>query len=411
MKIRMAGVDFTTAEINVRQCFAFTKSAMASAMEKIKQEKGVKGCVILSTCNRMELWVSLQDDAILDLPRYICSLKGLSTVQYEKFLKVREGEEAICHLFFLSAGMKSQIIGEDQILTQVKEAVAFAREQESTDQVLEVLFRMAVTAGKQVKTEVSIDKANFSAAHQAIHFLKRQGNSFVGKKALVIGNGEMGKLTAQALMEEGADVTVTVRQYRSGVVNIPQGAKRMNYGERYHYIPECDFIFSATASPNVTITKETLEGCKISKQQVYVDLAVPRDIEEDIRNVENVTLYDIDAFHVEQESERVKQQLKQAEIILNKHVQNFCDWQESRDLIPRIQQIGIASGQEFTWRMEKEWKYIALEEKEKASLRGKMEQNVSKVVDKLLFALRDQVDTDTLRQCVEVLETVYEEKQ
>lgn len=398
------------AQINVRQCFAFTKSAMTLAMEKIKEDKRIKGCVILSTCNRMELWVNLSEGAELDLRSYICELKELDAEQYKKFLKVREGEEAIRHLFFLSAGMKSQIVGEDQILTQVKEAAAFAREQEGMDHVLEVLFRMAVTAGKQVKTEVSMDKANFSAAHQAIHFLKEQGVAFSQKKALVIGNGEMGKITAQALMEEGAEVTVTVRQYRSGVVNIPQGAKRMNYGERYSYIPECDFVFSATASPNLTITKELLETCNIQKPQIYVDLAVPRDIDENLRTLENIELYDIDSFHLEHQSERMKQQLHQAEAILNQHMQSFHDWQESRDLVPRIQQVGAASGRELSWRMEKEWKHVALEEKEKVALREQMEQTAAKVVDKLLFSLRDQVDTDTLRQCVEVLERVYEKK-
>lgn len=398
------------AQINVRQCFAFTKSAMTLAMEKMKEDKRIKGCVILSTCNRMELWVNLSEGVELDLCAYICNLKELDAGQYKKFLKVREGEEAIRHLFFLSAGMKSQIVGEDQILTQVKEAAAFAREQECMDHVLEVLFRMAVTAGKQVKTEVSMDKSNFSAAHQAIHFLREQGVVFSKKKALVIGNGEMGKITAQALMEEGADVTVTVRQYRSGVVNIPQGAKRVNYGERYSYIPECDFVFSATASPNLTITKELLENCHIQKPQIYVDLAVPRDIDENLRTLENIELYDIDSFHLEHQSERMKQQLGRAEAILNQHMQSFHDWQESRDLVPRIQQVGAASGREFSWRMEKELKHVALEEKEKEALREQMEQTAAKVVDKLLFALRDQVDTDILRQCVEVLEQVYGEE-
>lgn len=410
MNIKMAGIDFTTAQINVRQCFAFTKSAMTIAMEKIKEDKRIKGCVILSTCNRMELWVSLPEGVEVDLPTYICSLKELDTEQYQKFLKVREGEEAIRHLFFLSAGLKSQIVGEDQILTQVKEAVAFSRELECMDHVLEVLFRMAVTAGKQVKTDVTLDKANFSAAHQAIHFLKEQGVVFRGKTALVIGNGEMGKITAQALMEEGADVTVTVRQYRSGVVNIPQGAKRMNYGERYTYIPECDFVFSATASPNLTITKEGLEKCNIQKSQTYVDLAVPRDMDESIRELKNIEVYDIDSFQLEHQSEKMKQQLQQAEAIVNQYIKEFYDWQESRDLVPRIQQIGEASGQEFCWRMEKELKHIALKEEEKEILRGQMEQTTAKVVDKLLFALRDQLDTDTLRQCVEVFEQVYEEK-
>lgn len=404
----MVGIDYSVAQINVRQCFAFTKTEIVHAMEMIKQNKNIKGCVILSTCNRMELWISLREGATLDLPEYLCSLKELDINLYRKFLKVREEEDAITHLFLLSAGMKSQIIGEDQILTQVKEAAAFAREQQCMDKVLEVLFRMAVTAGKQVKTEIPMDKTNFSAAHQAIQFLTEQGRELYGKKALVIGNGEMGKITAQALMEEGVDVTVTVRQYRSGVVKIPIGAKRINYGERYNYIPECDFVFSATASPNLTITEQGLQNCPVKKHQVYIDLAVPRDIEESIREMEQINLYDMDSLPVDKQSEQMNEQYLQARQMIDKSVKGFYSWKESRDLIPRIHQIGSASGKEFSWRLGKELKSLAISEEEKEVLRGQMEQTAEKVVDRLLFALRDQLDTDSLRQCVEVLEGIYE---
>lgn len=426
----MTGIDFTRAGIDVRQCFSFTKKAMAEAMEIIKKKKDIRGCVILSTCNRMELWVSLTEDAQLRLPEFLCRLKGLRLKDYQEYLVVRENEKAVGHLFYLSAGMKSQILGEDQILTQVKEAVSFAREQECTDHVLEVLFRMAVTAGKQVKTNVPMDKANFSAAHRAVEYLKEQGNVLSGKKCLVIGNGEMGKLTALALMEEGADVTVTVRQYKSGVVNIPQGAKRINYGERYQYIPECDVIFSATASPNLTITKAELEKCldlqekrvptvkseltveegAKQEEQIYVDLAVPRDMEQSIQSLEHIRLYDIDSFHMDARSERMRRQYSQADQILKEEMQKFFDWQECRDMVPRIQNIGEKSAQEMVWRMEKSMKGLSIAETEKEQLKHQMEQTAGKVVDKLLFALRDRADTELLRQVVEIMEQVYEDK-
>ena len=118
------------------------------------------------------------------------------------------------HLFELSCGLCSQIMGEDQILTQVKDAVALAREVYTTDNCLEVLFRQAVTVAKQVKSSITFEKGNRSAASAAIELLRGRGAVFAGKRALVIGNGMMGRLTAQALMQEGVQVTVTVRQYR-----------------------------------------------------------------------------------------------------------------------------------------------------------------------------------------------------
>lgn len=424
MNLKMAGIDFTRADIDIRQRFSFTRKAIAEAMEQCRQREEIQGCVFLSTCNRMELWLSLVEGAQFVLPDFLCSLKGLCTDHYREYFVIRENEEAVEHLFFLSAGMKSQIVGEDQILTQVKEALAFAREQEGTDQVLEMLFRRAVTAGKQVKTNVTMDKANYSAAHQAVAFLKRKGSKFAHKICLVIGNGEMGKLTAQTLMEEGADVTVTVRQYRSGMVQIPQGAKRIDYGDRYQYIPVCDFVFSATASPNLTITKENLEACRkhqieqkqacetqnlqsdmsIKKEQIFVDLAVPRDMEPTIAKIEGVSYYDMDSLPVEMQSQEMHSQYKKAKHILRQEIQSFFDWYQCRDLVPKIQGIGANTAAELVWRMGKYLKEINLPDADKENLQKYLEETARKVVNKLLFELRDQMGPESIREIVEILE-------
>lgn len=413
MNLKMTGIDFTRAGIDVRQCFSFTRNAMTEAMEKMRQRKEIRGCVMISTCNRMELWLSLQEGVSLELPEFLCQLKGLSLEEYQTYLVERENEEAVRHLFYLSAGMKSQIVGEDQILTQVGEMLTFAREQACTDRVLEVLFRMAVTAGKKVKSSVVMDKANFSAAHQAVDFLRTQGDGLIGKKCLVIGNGMMGKLTAQALMEEGADVTVTVRQYKSGVVQIPLGAKRIDYGQRYDYIPKCDLVISATASPNTPITREKLvkclsgsggEGTAVRKDQIYVDLAVPRDMEPSIVELKGITYYDMDSLPIKVQSPEMHRQYKHAEEILSEEIREFMHWQECSDINPRIQRIGAESAKELVWRMERSLKGLQLPDADKEQLKAQLRKTTEKVVDRLLFELRDQSDPETLVKVIEILE-------
>lgn len=158
-----------------------------------------------------------------------------------------------------------------------------SRDEFTTDSVLEVLFRMAVTAGKKIKTEVPFSHGNPSVIHQAIRFLEEGGYHVRNKVCMVIGNGEMGKMAAQTLREAGADVTVTIRQYRSGVVSIPVGCSRINYGERMDYLPECDLVVSATASPNYTLTEELFEDVRVERPMILIDLAVPRDIDPEIR--------------------------------------------------------------------------------------------------------------------------------
>lgn len=419
MNLKMTGIDYTKAEIDVRQRFSLTRTAMAEAMEQMKQRKEIRGCVMISTCNRMELWLSLHGESSFELPGFLCRLKGLSPEKYRDYFVERENEEAVRHLFYLSAGMKSQIVGEDQVLTQVKEALAFAREQACTDRVLEVLFRMAVTAGKKVKSSVVIDKENLSAAHQAVDFLRTQEGGLIGKRCLVIGNGMMGKLTAQALMEEGANVTVTVRQYKSGLVQIPAGAKRIDYGERYHYIPACELIVSATASPNTPITKDRLQEClsgkesdntAAPKEQIYVDLAVPRDMEPSIAELAGVKYYDMDSLPIKARSPEMQRQYGHAEEILSEEIREFLHWQECRNMNPRIQKIGRMSARELVWRMERPFKGLQLSDADREKLKGQLEETAAKVVDRLLFELRDQTDQETLAKVIEVLEQVYQER-
>ena len=157
------------------------------------------------------------------------------------------------YLFRLASGLESKIVGEDQILTQIGDALTRSRTEFASDRTLEVLFREAITCAKQIKTNIRIAKNNSSAAAVALLRLQEMGYRFDVKKALVIGNGMMGKLAAQALIDAGADVTVTVRQYRSGVVDVPPQARRIGYKDRYEEIEDSDYIFSATASPNLTI--------------------------------------------------------------------------------------------------------------------------------------------------------------
>ena len=252
MAIQMIGIDHSVAAIDIRTIFSFTQKKTVEALEIIKQEKGICGCVLLSTCNRMELWVSTEEGCVIALYELLCKIRAIHNDEYQKYFTERKEEDAVQHLFRLACGLESRILGEDQILTQVQGALVTAREHYAADNVLEVLFRMAVTAGKKVRTNVTFSTGNHSVIHRALQTLRQEGLEVKGKKCMVIGNGEMGKLAATVLQQEGADVTVTVRQYRSGVVQIPQGCRRIDYGKRMGLISACDFVVSA-------ILKEQME--------------------------------------------------------------------------------------------------------------------------------------------------------
>jgi len=335
--------------------------------------------------------------------------KKIQNREYEKYFIKREGHDAVEHLFYLASGLKSQILGEDQILTQVKDALgncqrtfyhrrssggAFSngRDSRQEDQNRSPIFPME----------------NPSVIHQAIQMLEKQGYSVKEKVCMVIGNGEMGKVAAQTLMESGADVTVTVRQYRSGMVSIPFGCKRINYGERMEYLPKCDLVVSATASPNFTLREELFEDLELEKTIVLIDLAVPRDIEPEVGRFEGVTLYDMDSFKTDEKPAELQEHLEAAGKIVREQMDEFFKWLEGKDLIPRIQEIKENAVNDFNLRIMKPLKNTHMEEQEKEQLLSAVDRAMEKVVNKMLFGLRDSMNEQAFLECVAGLEKTYE---
>ena len=408
MGIQMIGIDHSVAEIDIRTIFSFTKKCTAEALEQLKQVKGVEGCVLLSTCNRMELWVSTNEDFSDDLYELLCRIREVDPGRYRQYFKRREERDAVHHLFRLAGGLESRILGEDQIVTQVKDALAFARENFATDHVLETLFRQAVTAAKKVKTGIALSPSDQSVVHIAIQTLKEQGYIFEGKKCMVIGNGVMGKLAANQIRRQGADVTVTVRQYRSGIVEIPEKCHRIDYGRRMELFGACDYVVSATVSPNYTLTRDLVEE-HLQKPVVLIDLAVPRDIDPQVRELEQVTLFDIDCFRDEARSEEQKEAIRQAEACFAEQMDEFYTWYECVDVIPKIQDIKEKVAMDLELRLQKKLRELPVEEEVRAQLREDIESAAVRTMNKLLFGLRDGVERKTFRESLGCLEKIYEE--
>ena len=408
MSIAMIGIDYKKAPVDIRSLFSFTKKTASETMARLKEKEGVSGCILLSTCNRTELWISgsLSQESLY---YFLCQEKDLDEKQYRRYFTGREEEAAIRHLFFLTSGLKSQILAEDQIITQVGDALALSRESYAADGVLEVLFRMAVTAAKKVKTDVIFSRANASVIHQAVRTMEKEGFSVAGKKCMVIGNGEMGKTAALALKEAGGEVTVTVRQYRSGVVEIPAGCRRIHYGERMELLPKCDLVVSATASPNYTLTESLFQGIALDKELILIDLAVPRDIDPALAEKNRIRLYDIDSFKVETPDDKLERSMDAAKKILEEQMEEFFIWYSGRALIPRVQRLQEEVARDLCLRLTKTIRDLAVGEKERKILVQAIDRTAGKVTGKLLYGIRDQVGMKEFTDCVTGLEKLYEE--
>ncbi len=410
MGMIMAGIDHTLANVDVRSVFSLTKRKMSELYEAVRQTPGISGCVILSTCNRMEFWLSSPEENAPPPLELLCSLLGLDAGAYAQYFLIRREHEAVDHLFRLAAGMESQIMGEDQIITQVGNALAFSRSCYATDKTLEVLFRLAVTGAKRVKTEARFSTANQSSIHAALLALEAEGLTLQGKTCMVIGNGMMGRISAQALLDRGADVTVTVREYRSGIVDIPQGCKRIGYTRRYSLLPSCDLVVSATSSPNCTLRFEDLSALQVDHPIPLIDLAVPRDIDPSAAHLSWVKLFDVDSFHIDLQTDELKENLKKAEAVLREEEDRFYLWYDGLDLVPQIQRLKTEAAMDVTARLTPVLRKSLLGEAERREMNREVESASARMMNHLLHGLRVRLPEPEFRACLDAMEQVLQGK-
>ncbi len=376
--IQMIGTDYQLANVEKREKFSMTKKECAKVIQRIVEKEGVLGCVLLSTCNRTELYISSTGKTSLPLIKMFWDIRENLKEEDKAYIVQYEEEEAVRHLYHVCLGLCSQVLGDEQIIGQVGEALQWSRENKGTNQELEVLFRIGMTGAKELKSQIPFFQKNPTLVSKSIQMLKDRGILLQGKKCLVIGNGTMGKLAAVKLLEEGADVTVTVRQYRSGHVEITKGAKIILYGE-------CSVIVSATQSPNYTITKEEVRKVGGKNPLFFLDLAMPRDIDPKVGELSFAIVYSLDSLEEEVYDEETKKNIFTAKEKAEEIVKKFFTWKEGRDFLPNIEAI--------------------MEERQK--VQEQAAKAAKKVSGRLLFQLRDKLEPEEFRQCLDALEDVY----
>jgi glutamyl-tRNA reductase len=318
----MAGIDYNLASIDIREKFSFTKSNLEQIYDKISEVDNVLGSVVISTCNRTEIYISCEQDFYINPFELLCNIQGFDFLEYRKIHIIKTGDNVIKHLCELACGVKSQIWGEDQIITQVKNAISTAREFEASDSTLEVMFRNAIAAAKKVKTTVKLSSVENSIAYKAYNNIKKYTDL---KKALVIGNGEIGRLMTAILVENGYDTTMTLRHYKYSNNIVPKGANVVEYSDRYEKLSDCDVVISATLSPHHTIEFDKIKNLS-KKPKIFIDLAVPRDIDPQIKHLADVLFYDVDSICANEVAENHTRQLEQINDIISKYIFDYKNW-------------------------------------------------------------------------------------
>lgn len=273
------GINYRLAPVEAREKFSFSYDEKKSFIKD--------NMVILSTCNRVEIYFTDYD--VKKAAREICSFKGIDYDSFKGYINVYSGDGAIKHLYRVACGLESKILGEDEILGQVKDAYYFSHENVRLSYEINTVFKGAITAAKKIKTETLISKSAVSIGTLVAGFV----NANNIKNVMLIGiSGKIGMIAAKNLLSyKDINLTATQRAYKNDFPHI-KNVEYIPFNERYKYINKCDAVISATSSPHYIITAERLKEYNI-KNKIFIDLAVPRDIDEDISDN---SLFNIDYF-------------------------------------------------------------------------------------------------------------------
>jgi glutamyl-tRNA reductase len=345
LDIVLLGINHKTAPIEVRECIAFSEDESKSALHALLRNTFIKEALLFSTCNRVEVLLVTDNTsrAVEETKGFIAEFNKIPLEQFEDALYVHEGDDAVRHVFRVASSLDSMVVGEPQILGQVKEAYRTATDEKTSGVILNRLLHRTFFVAKRIRTETGIGDRAVSISYAAVELCRKIFGELLDKKVLLIGAGEMAELAVEHLLRNKvANVWVANRTFESGV----ELARQFNGSAiRFEEIPESlktvDIIISSTGAPDYVIEQDQVKGIirkRRNRPLFFMDIAVPRDIDPEINRLANSYVYDIDDLEGiidENIDDRRKEAIK-GERIVDEAVIHFREWHESLDIVPTI---------------------------------------------------------------------------
>lgn len=343
MQLIALGLNHTTAPVEIREKISFATDTLSNALNALTQCELAKEAVIVSTCNRTEIYCSVEQDNVLALYDWLARYHTLTRDKIQHYLYTHTDHAAVRHLLRVACGLDSMILGEPQILGQIKTAYSTARTAGTIGKLLGKLFEYSFSVAKQVRTDTAIGSSPVSVAFAAVRLAQQIFGDLQGNTALLIGAGETIELAARHLHEKGLGRMIVANRTveRARLVAKEFSGYAITLEEIPKHLEEADVVITSTASPTPILTKAMVEkAIKARKHRpiFMVDIAVPRDIEAEVAELEDVYLYSVDDLNqVIQENMRSREQAAlKAEEIIDTEVSHFMGWMNSLDAVSTI---------------------------------------------------------------------------
>lgn len=347
MHILVTGLNFKTADVDIREKLHFAENIIPEALRELNSCDSIEGTVILSTCNRVEIYNSVTEvgPASEQVKNFISKFHTIEPEVLESALYQKNCGQAVLHLFKVSSSLDSMVLGEYQIQGQVRDAYFLAQKHNATNGLLNKAFQTAIQIGKKVRSETKIGNGSVSVATLAVDMIKQLTDNSKKLNILMLGAGKMSNLTASYLQEQFGEVNITFAN-RSGAVNIAEklNAKTIEYSQRFAAIQDNDVIICSTSAPNyiicrheISMMEDTLEG----KTKIFIDLSIPRNIDPEINKIDNCFVYSIDDIHklINKNLDQRNQEIDKAEKIIEDISEDYYEWYSKQFIMPVMAEI------------------------------------------------------------------------
>ncbi|HSU87399.1 MAG TPA: glutamyl-tRNA reductase [Terriglobia bacterium] len=344
MQLALVGLSHKTAPVEVRERMAFSSDALRAALTSLVGRQEVNEALILSTCNRVEVVAESADERLIR--EFLCEFHQIPHESVSKHLYSFRNVEAIRHVFRVAASLDSMVIGEPQILGQVKEAYRIAADAGTVGMHLSALMNRAFAVAKKVRSETGISQSAVSVSYAAVELARKIFGDLAGKTVMIIGASKMGELAAKHLKRAGvSSVLVTNRTFERAVelAKVFEGAA-VPFEHFADHMVGADIVITSTGATHFIIGKSQAEQIihrRKNKPMFFIDIAVPRDIDPSVNEIDNAFLYDIDDLQ-QVIDENLKERLKEAsraEEIITSEVEAFCLKMKGREVVPTIVQL------------------------------------------------------------------------
>jgi glutamyl-tRNA reductase len=396
MRLFAVGISHRTAPVELRERVDFARRGLDAALAALAARNLTSEAVVLSTCNRAEIYSGAESDEAADsCGRFISEYNGVAWDTLAPHIVIYRGPEAADHLFRVAAGLDSLVVGEPQILGQVKDAFAAASQAKSTGALTHRLFTSAFSVGKRVRRETSLGEGAVSVSYAAIALAKKIFGKLDGLNVLILGAGEMAKLTASHLKAQGVkQLTIASRTFETAEAL----ASRLNgraapWTSIGHALAAADIVVTATGSTEPVLTRTGVEDAmrpRRGRPLFVIDIAVPRDVDPAVGLLDQVFLYNIDDLQsiVKENMARRTSEVDRAEAIVREEVDRFKTWMHSRELVPTV----VALRQRFEAIRQAELQRL---EPRMASMppeaRARVDEITHLLVEKLLLTPTEQL--------------------